>query len=363
MPEVLIIGAGPAGSVAAILLGRAGWDVRIVEQHRFPRDKVCGECLSALGIQVAARLGIADSLRNLGAVELTRTILIAPDAQEAQIQLPAPMWGLSRSAMDQCLLDFARQAGASILQPARCEKLIPGDTPIAHIRDLQDNSVQPLAISRVLLCDGKGSSSQTLDLGIKAHFIDVNAPRDAIVLFGLSGHYIGIAPIEANRWNVAMSIPAWRISKSRGNFDALFAQLLDENIALKGSFSRAHRAGRWLASPLPRFAVQSEWPAGIIPLGNAAAALEPIGGEGIGLAMRSAELAATELIDAHRENRPVDVARLRQRFKNLWRVRRAGCRAAALAVSHPGLARFAAPIVDQTPALHRVALQLTGKLA
>jgi flavin-dependent dehydrogenase len=363
MPEVLIIGAGPAGCVAAILLARAGWNVHIVEQHRFPRDKVCGECLSALGIEVASRLGITEGLKKLGAVELTRTILIAPDAQEVQIQLPAPMWGVSRSTMDDCLLQLARDAGASIMQPARCEKLIGGDFPTAHIRDLRDNSTTPLAISRILLCDGKGTSQPTSDLGIKAHFVDVDAPRDAISLFGLSGHYVGVAPIESDRWNVAMSIPSSRVAECRGDLDALFTQLLGENVALKRRFTRVRRIGRWLASPLPRFAVQSEWPAGIIPLGNAAAALEPIGGEGIGLAMRSAELASMELIDAHVENRPLDVSRLRLKFKNLWRLRRAGCRAAALAVSHPALARFAAPIVDQTPALHRVALQLTGKLA
>src|SRR5882724_12300454 len=73
--SVTIIGAGPAGSAAALMLARRGWSVTLIEQHRFPRDKVCGECLSALGIEVATRLGFATALKNLGAVELTRTIL------------------------------------------------------------------------------------------------------------------------------------------------------------------------------------------------------------------------------------------------------------------------------------------------
>ena len=50
LAPIVVIGAGPAGSVAAALLARAGLDVILIEQHRFPRDKVCGECLSALGI-------------------------------------------------------------------------------------------------------------------------------------------------------------------------------------------------------------------------------------------------------------------------------------------------------------------------
>src|SRR4051812_31141886 len=112
MPEVVIIGAGPAGCVAAILLARAGWDVRLVEQHRFPRDKVCGECVSALGIAVARRALISGSLKNLGAVDLRRARFVAPNGQAAEVTLPEPMWGLSRRAMDHCLLDFARAAGA-----------------------------------------------------------------------------------------------------------------------------------------------------------------------------------------------------------------------------------------------------------
>ena len=59
MPDVVIIGAGPAGSIAAIILARAGIDVVLIEQHRFPRDKVCGECLSALGIDVLRRLRLS----------------------------------------------------------------------------------------------------------------------------------------------------------------------------------------------------------------------------------------------------------------------------------------------------------------
>ena len=66
--DVTIIGAGPAGSTAAILLARAGWDVTLVEQSRFPRDKVCGECLSALGFDVLERLGLVDEFVRRGAV-------------------------------------------------------------------------------------------------------------------------------------------------------------------------------------------------------------------------------------------------------------------------------------------------------
>ena len=76
--DVTIIGAGPAGCVAAILLARHGCDVRLIEQHRFPRDKVCGECLSALGIEVLDRMRVSSRLRALRPTLLRRNALVAP---------------------------------------------------------------------------------------------------------------------------------------------------------------------------------------------------------------------------------------------------------------------------------------------
>ena len=70
--KVTVIGAGPAGCVAAMLLARSGVDVTVVEQHLFPRDKVCGECLSALAIQTLEAVGLAEGLWGLGPAELAR---------------------------------------------------------------------------------------------------------------------------------------------------------------------------------------------------------------------------------------------------------------------------------------------------
>src|SRR3954469_14008344 len=168
MPDVTIIGAGPAGSAAACALAARGWDVTLIEQHRFPRDKVCGESLSALGLDVLDRLDLLAPLRPLNPPVLRAPTLHSSDGRTLHCPLPRPMWGLSRHAMDAALLDAARARGARILHPARCESL----TPAVTLRHLDTNRLETLRPTWTLLADGKGAllpdrPRPTSDFGVK----------------------------------------------------------------------------------------------------------------------------------------------------------------------------------------------------
>ncbi|HEY0007370.1 MAG TPA: FAD-dependent monooxygenase, partial [Tepidisphaeraceae bacterium] len=134
--KVFVIGAGPAGSLAAIVLARAGAAVTLFEQHRFPRDKVCGECVSALGRSVLQRHHLEKPLLDAGAIQLTRTTLLAGE-EVATLPLPKPMLGVTRHCMDSHLLACAVAAGAAIRQPARVERITgEHDGAFAAVRDL-----------------------------------------------------------------------------------------------------------------------------------------------------------------------------------------------------------------------------------
>jgi menaquinone-9 beta-reductase len=311
-------------------------------------------------------------MRDAGAVLLRRTEIHASAGRSLSVPLPAPMWGLSRATFDAMLLNAASDAGVRVRQPARCEAIdapqqaagaaqrSPGShhagetrsrssnpglrcaAPAAcrariglRVRNLTTNIVESIATSHVLLADGKGTwatdvPAPTGDFGIKAHFAHVNGPRDAIELFAVRGSYGGLAPIEAGRWNAAFSVPGARLKAHRGNVAALFAEIVSENPTLARRLAHAKQLSDWLSSPLPRFPVRTRWGPNVMPVGNAAAALEPIGGEGIGLAMRSAELAAEALASGRRGT-------LTREYQRLWRPRRFGCRAAALTVSIPAI--------------------------
>jgi flavin-dependent dehydrogenase len=367
MPDVTIIGAGPAGSTAALLLARRGWDVTLLEQHRFPREKVCGECLSALGIEVLDRMGLGDRLRALSPVNLIKAILHAGNCDSATAPLPRPMLGISRAVFDEFLLDEARRAGARILQPFRCEGLDSTEPGVRlRVRDLQRNTVESHEPAHVIVADGKSAlpgpaPDHTGDFGIKSHWMGISGPRDAIELFGCRGCYGGLAPIEGGRWNAAFSVPASRLRAHGGNIEALFGELVSENTGLARRLDGARRVGDWLAAPLPRFAVRATWPTGVLPVGNAAAAIEPIGGEGMGLALRSAELAAHFLITSDGSDTQAQRSRLRREYRSLWRVRGAACRVGARVVSSSMTAAISTEILNADGRSGNVAMKLMGK--
>jgi len=355
MSHVAVIGAGPAGSVTALLLARSGIDVTLIEQHRFPRDKVCGECLSALGIDVLSRLCLAGDLQHLAPRSLRRVVIFPPDARSIELALPRPMLGISRRALDQFLLQAARDAGARILQPARCESLTP-----LRLRTFDENCTRTLHADLIVLANGKGQPSG--DFGLKAHFIGINAPPDAIGLFGVQGHYGGVAPVEADRWNLAFSVPAARIRQYARYFDRLLDAIMRENGQLGRWMAGARRVSDWLVSPLPRFDVRDDWPDRVIPVGNAAAAIEPIGGEGIGLAIRSAELAAAAILAAPQGDHRVDLHRLKSEYRKLWGWRGLVCRCAAMAISNPPLASFLAQSIAPGDPITASVLRAIGKV-
>ena len=121
--DAIVVGAGPAGSSAAILLARAGWSVALVEKQRFPRRKVCGECLAATNLPLLAALGVGPAFAASAGPELRRVALMSGD-DTVVADLPATPhpqypWGraLGRETLDTLLLERAQAAGAHVLQP------------------------------------------------------------------------------------------------------------------------------------------------------------------------------------------------------------------------------------------------------
>ncbi|HNW65172.1 MAG TPA: FAD-dependent monooxygenase, partial [Piscinibacter sp.] len=114
--DVLVVGAGPAGSAAAITLARAGVDVVLVDHHAFPREKVCGDGLIPDAHRALHRLGVLDEVM-AQAQPVTHVGLVA--SRGGRVDLPGTLAVLPRRELDDIVCRAAVRAGARMHAPVR----------------------------------------------------------------------------------------------------------------------------------------------------------------------------------------------------------------------------------------------------
>jgi menaquinone-9 beta-reductase len=112
--DVLVVGAGPAGSIAALVLARAGARVALVDKARFPRDKACGDLVGPRGLQLLADLGLPEP----PGVDVGRLVVVGPSERKAVLTCldgtayPGRGRVVTRSVFDDAMRDAALHAGA-----------------------------------------------------------------------------------------------------------------------------------------------------------------------------------------------------------------------------------------------------------
>ena len=319
--DAVIVGAGPAGAAAAILLARAGWAVALVEKHTFPRRKVCGECVAASNLAVLEELGVAAAFEAHAGAELRRVTLWRGQ-REVTAQLPAGAlprhtWGraVGREVLDGLLLDEARAAGAEVLQPWSVQAIqgLPGRW---HCWLRAAHGATLLRLRSTLLIDAHGSweelpagrpqrqlaRSATDLFAFKANFAGSALDAGAISVLALNGGYGGMVVSGDGVITLACCIRRDRLSELRGAApglragDAVLAWLLRECEGVRRALHGATRDGPWLASGPLDPGVRVGDGDGVFRIGNAAGEAHPILGEGISMALQSAALLCRHLL-------------------------------------------------------------------
>jgi len=295
--EALIIGGGPAGAAAAILLARAGRAVTLIERQTGPHDKVCGEFISHEAATYLARLGL--DLGGLGAVSID-AVRLADKRGETRIALPFAAFSLSRRRLDEALLGLAEKAGVDLRRGVQARQLSP--TGAGWSVDLGEDETlcAPsafLAVGKHDLRGWKRPAGLQGDLvGLKMHLrlaCDQQAALAGhveLLLFG--GGYAGLEPIEDGVANLCLLVrrddlpegPAW---------PGLIARMRDDCPLLA---RRLQGAEALWPKPLAIAAVPyghiQRSSGGLWRLGDQAAVIPSFAGDGLAIALHSAHAAA-----------------------------------------------------------------------
>jgi len=304
--DVVVVGAGPAGSAAASCFAAQGRRVLLLDAAHFPRAKACAEYVSPGGVAILDRLGALERIEAAPTHSWLRGMqLQAPHGRRHLIEYQAsdgtPRRGLSvpRLVMDQALLDVARARGAEVREGFRVQGVLRAG---GRVRGVVGPQGEPLGADLVIGADGLhsvvarsvGARRRALwprRLGLVSHWEDVDWPEDfGRMLVGPRG-YVGVAPLDGSgQVSVGLvgAMPHGRVGPAAGALAAGLAEFPE----LHARLSRGRVAGpvRGLGPLSTRVRTWSG--PGYRLVGDAAGFFDPFTGEGIFRALRSAELAA-----------------------------------------------------------------------
>jgi geranylgeranyl reductase family protein len=312
--EVVVVGGGPAGAAAALLLRRAGHDVLLVDEARFPRDKVCGEGVSPEAWRLLDLLDAGPAVRALAPWPLRGMQVVSPDGTVFHGDYASGRTGFAvrREHLDQALLCCARRAGVDVRDGVGARRLILG---AGRVRALViENGAGPEVVRTrmVIGADGRRSLvARTLGLlrehrrlrkfAVRGYWHGMDGLQERGEMHVGGGGYCGIAPLSRNSANVTFVLDRREMASAGGALEAFYRD------ALRQRWPRvAERLQRAVLTDAPRaigpLALQARrvsFPGGAL-VGDSAGFYDPFTGEGVTLALRSAELAAEA---AHRSLR------------------------------------------------------------
>ena len=373
--DVTVVGAGPAGALAALVLARQGHRVRLLDRARFPRPKLCGDTLNPGALaSLAAHLDLAP-LRAAG-LPLLGMRLSGPGGVAVVGRYPTGIAGLSvtRWTLDGWLLDEARRAGVTVEDGVlvRGPQLGQGDVRGVRIATAAGDRVHPSRL--VLGCDGRASvlaracggahtpaSPRRWAFGAYVHDVDGVHPA-----FGemhvRDGSYLGIAPVSGGLANVCLVLPRPRAA---GAVTAPW-QAIREAVAadelLRDRFTRARLASAPVVLGPMAVDVARAGAPGLLLAGDASGFVDPMTGDGLRLAFDGALLAAAvagDVLDGHlrAEAAPAALeARRHAAFAAKWRFNR-GLRAL---VDAPSMVRAATWAARAWPAAFEAMVRYAG---
>ncbi len=354
--DVLVVGAGPAGSMAALVLARAGVKVRVIERASFPRDKLCGDTLNPGSLAILDGHGTLGHEIRVRSLPIRGMTVTGPGNALVTADYPDDLRGaaLMRRDLDSMLIDAAVAAGADFTPGVAVRGVIAEAGPhVSGVRVATASGEEDWPARVVIAADGRHSA-------FGAYFTDVDGVGRYGEMHIRPDGYIGVAPLPGGITNLC--VVRELIAGGKGprrsaetsapmNAEQTIAGAMAGDPILRDRFARARRISDITTlGPLAVEARDAGRP-GLLLAGDAAGFIDPMTGDGLRFALRGGELAAEAALRELSSGVPAFeyLRNVRAReFAGKWRINRvlrslvASPRGVAMAASVA--ARWSAPV-------------------
>lgn len=334
--DVIIVGAGPAGSTAALYLGKAGKKVLLIDKAEFPREKICGDAQGRKALSIIKELGLYEAYKGIEGQEIYGITLSSPNGTTVEFDVesrdkPAPGYTHKRKVFDNFLFQNAKKMVETKI--LNVEDIIVENGNVKGIVGVNKNNETERIYAKIVLAADGALSVLARKFGIdknppehfitavRTYFKGVTGMTDRIeihVLKELVPGYFWIFPLPNDEANVGLGMIVKDMAKKKIVLKDALLRIIKEHPLFVERFKNAQMLEEVKGWSLPIASFKRKcYGNGILFLGDAAGLIDPLSGEGVGNAMISGRIASIVCLEALEKN-SFHEAFLKRYDKLLW---------------------------------------------
>ena len=377
--DVVICGAGPSGTTAALALGKSGLKVALLDKCVFPRDKVCGDAIPAYIPKVLATIdpAYANALEKFEHKELVNTCrIVAPNKKILDLKFLTNAFISTRLVFDNFLFELASKLpNLAIFQNTTVNNVVVNEDAVI----VYTEGALTIEARLVIGCDGangilkKKLTNWKIDLkhhsgAVRAYYKNVaGIPKGTLELHFLKDilpGYFWLFPLENNQANIGLGMLSKKISGNKINLKKEMMHIIETNPYIKDRFANAEMTGDIKGFGLPLGSRKVQMSGNRFMLcGDAASLIDPVTGEGIGHAMVSGRYAGWQAMKCFEKNdfsAPFMKAYDKTVYTKLWKGNRNRYYLQALLNHCPWSLSLGATIASKSKLMHRLIEKMLG---